>query len=287
MKNNTQMTRQTALTILFAEAFSETGLAARIANGEDPGRERLNHLIEALHFLTDELADEDAFGRELVSALFTLGQRVPGLMREYPPEGANFRPSLYEQADELSMAVTALIENWNHWPDIETYAPRAYRFETPVEESVDGSDAEQIGGYRVGDVTYCVIPGLNDCFPVQVNGLGNGYLDVTPLVEASSVYADLMQEAANRRFFYPLLSPGARLGSDDERLANSQRKSGPELRLLPVDYATTTLDLIRARHAADPLHWPLPGGLVFEKWFREPGSETPAPKSPSQMAQGQ
>jgi hypothetical protein len=263
------MKREYAMTIAFAEAFSENGLATLMENGEDPGWERINNLIGVFAFLANELADEDSFSREFVSALFVLGNRVPDLMRRRHPEGVNFRPSLYDQADELTIAVTALIENWNHWPDWETYELRTYQFETPPENSAEDSPFENVGGYLVGDVTYCVIPNAMDCFPVRVDNLGIGYLDIVPMVDEGSTYAKFMREASNRRFFYPALSPGARFGGEDERLVNSERKSGPELRLLPVDYATKTLDLIRERHAADPLRWPLPTGLIFEQWFRD------------------
>ena len=263
------MDRAYAKTIVLGEAFSESGLAALAENGEDPGWERINNLIRALNLLMDELADEDSFGREFVSALFVLGNRVPDLMRRRHPESPKFRPSLYDQAEELTIAVTALIENWNHWPDWETNEIRIYQFETPPEESVETLQTERVGGYVVGDVTYCQIPNTVDCFPVRVDGLGNGYLDVVPLAEGTGASPVFVEEAANRRFFYPTLSPGARFGGEDERLVNSERKSGPELRLLPVDYATKTLSLIRERHAMDPVHWPLPTGLIFERWLQD------------------
>ena len=264
------MDRKKATTLILAEAFSETGLAAQVENGEDPGWKRLSHLIETLAFLIDDLADEDAFGREFVSALFVLGQRVPDLIQMRDQRGETSRSSLYEQAEELTVAVTALIENWNHWPDWETYEFRTYSFETSAEKSEEASPPEQAGGYRTGDITYCVAPSTLDCFPVRVERLGNGYLDVSPLIEVENTYPSFLKDAVSRRFFYPKLSPGARFGGEDERLVNSERQSGPELRLLPVDYATKTLDLIRERHTADPDRWPLPTGLLFERWFQKP-----------------
>ena len=268
------MDRSLAMRITLAEAFSENGIAILVENGEDPGWERITNLIGAINFLTDELADEDSFRRDFVSALFVLGSRVPDTMRRLHPEGADSRPSLYEQADELNLAVTSLIENWNRWPDPETYEVRTYPFETFGETSSGGSPPEAVGGYRTGDITYCVIPNTMDCFPVRVDRLGNGYLEVVSLAGNATSPADLapeyLQEATNRRFYYPNLSPGARFGGEDERLVNSQRTSGPELRLLPVEYATKTLDLIRERHAMDPIRWPLPTGIIFERWFQKP-----------------
>lgn len=171
------MNRERAMMIVLAEAFSERGLASLVENGADPGPERIDNLVEALAFLVDELADEDSFSREFVSALFVLGNRVPDLMRSHQPEAANFRPSLHKQAGDLTVAVTALIENWNHWPDWETHALSTYPFETPSEKSAQIPQAENVGGYGLGDVTYCMLPDTPDCFPVRVDRLGNGYLD--------------------------------------------------------------------------------------------------------------
>ncbi len=266
------MDRKKAIALILAEAFSESGLAFQVENGEHPNRERINDLIETLAFLMDDLADEDAFSREFVSALFVLGNRVPDLIENRPPEDPNSRPSLYEQAEGLTIAVTALVENWNHWPDPETYEFCQVPFETNSEKNEKVSPPEQVGGYRTGDITYCVTPNTLDCFPVRVDRLGSGYLEVSLLTELGSAYPEFLNDASSRRFFYPALSPGARFGGEDERLVNSRRKSGPELRLLPVHYATETLDLIRERHAAAPDRWPLPTGLLFERWFQKPDS---------------
>jgi hypothetical protein len=264
------MDRKKAIAHVLTEAFSETGIAFQAEQGEFPSRERLNGLAATLAFLMAELADEDSFSREFVSALFILGNRVPDLIKSRPPEEVNACPSLYEQAGELTVAVTALIENWNHWPDLETYEFSPIPFKANLEKSEKASPSEQVGGYCTGDITYCVTPNTPDCFPVRVERLGNGYLEVRLLTDENNAPPEFLNDASNRRFFYPALSPGARLGGEDERLVNSQRKSGPELRLLPVDYASTTLDLIWERHVADPNRWPLPTGLLFERWFQKP-----------------
>jgi hypothetical protein len=266
------MDRKKAIALVLAEAFSETGLAFQLENGESPSRERLNDLVETLAFLMDELADEDSFSREFVSALFVLGNRVPDLIKSRPPEEPDSRSSLSEQAEALTVAVTGLIENWNHWPDPESYEFNQVPFKTNSEKNETGSPPEQVGGYRTGDITYCVTPNTLDCFPVRVERLGHGYLEVSPLTDVDSTSPDFLNDVSNRRFFYPALSPGARFGGEDERLVNSERRSGPELRLLPVEYATKTLDLIRERHTADPGRWPLPTGLLFERWFQKSDS---------------
>jgi hypothetical protein len=274
------MNRESAMTVVLAEAFSESGLAMLVQNGGDPGWARIDNLVRALDFLTGDLAGEDSFGREFVSAIFALGARVPEAMRAFHPEGERFRPSLHDQAEELAVAVTALVENWSHWPDWETRELRTYRLESPGEEGSGGPGPEEVGGYRPGDITYCAPPGTAGCFPVRVDRLGNGYLEVTPYAGSATPYPEAPsgfdEETANRRFFYPVLSPGARFGGDDERLVNSQRVSGPELRLLPVTYASVLFDLVRERHATDPARWPLPTGLLFERWFqRGPDDQAP------------
>lgn len=271
------MDRKRAIALILAEAFSESGLVFQMENGEPPNRERINNLIEMLAFLMDDLADEDAFSREFVSALFVLGKHVPDLIQMRSDDNETSRSLLDEQAEELTIAVTALIENWNHWPDLEAYEFSTNSFETSAWKSKkDVSPPEQVGGYCIDDITYCVVPNTMDCFPVRIVKLGNGYLDVSPLIGVDEGGSDFLKDEANRRFFYPKLSPGARFGGEDERLVNSNHKSGPELRLLPVHYATKTLNLIRERHAAAPDRWPLPTGLLFERWFQKPdGVEEP------------
>ena len=263
------MNRDQAMTIVLAEAFSENGLAVLVHDAREPGWERINNLIGALNYLANQLADDDCFGREFVSALFSLGNDVPDLLRAFHPDGPLFRPSLYDQASDLTVAVSNLIENWNNWPDYETHPLRAYNFQTPSENGAGPTRIERVGGYAVGDITYCENADTIDCFPVRVERLGNGYLDVVPLGGATSMCAQFVEDNANRRFFLPVLTPGARFGGCDERMANSERKSGPELRLLPQHYATTTRNLIRERHATDPVRWPLPTGLIFDRWFHD------------------
>jgi hypothetical protein len=126
-------------------------------------------------------------------------------------------------------------------------------------------------GYRVGDLTYCVDPATQEFFPVRVVKVGKSFLDVEALDDdlTAAVAAEFIAEKANRRFVRPRLPASARFGGSDERLVNSRRASGPELRLLPCHYGTYTNRRIRERHAEDPVRWPLPTGEVFERWFRE------------------
>lgn len=126
-------------------------------------------------------------------------------------------------------------------------------------------------GYRVGDVTYCVIAGSTECFPVRVIKVGKRFLEIAPFDDelCGGASVELGSTAADRRFQRPRLPPSARFGGWDERLVNASRNSGPELRLLPTHYGTTTGNLIREHHARDPDRWPLPTGQVFERWFKD------------------
>ncbi|MCC2672303.1 MAG: hypothetical protein K0Q72_4775 [Armatimonadetes bacterium] len=129
---------------------------------------------------------------------------------------------------------------------------------------------EEFDGYRPGDVTYCVLPDSELFFPVRVSRITRSYLEVIPLHERGGEDISPTFEAGveNRRFRRPKLPPSARFGGCDERLVNSKRVDGVELRLLPTHYATFTNVRIRELHQIDPDRWPLPTGLIYERWFR-------------------
>jgi len=124
------MNRKDAIELVLAEAFAETGLGLLAEHGEDAGFERIETLKSAIGFLFTELANDDVFDRQLVSALFVLGSRVPAALRNRNPDGPGYRATLDKQADDLVIYVNDLIENWNNWPDWETNPLRTYSFET-------------------------------------------------------------------------------------------------------------------------------------------------------------
>jgi len=122
------MTREEAITIVLAEAFAETGLGSLAENGGDPGYARMEALKDALGFLVADLADENVFDRQFVSALFVLSNRVPEFVKRRNPNSPRYRASFVQQVDELIIYVSDLIENWNHWPDWESNPLRTHRF---------------------------------------------------------------------------------------------------------------------------------------------------------------
>jgi hypothetical protein len=134
--------------------------------------------------------------------------------------------------------------------------------------------ADEFEGYREGDITYCLIPNTTTCFPVRVEKVGKDFLDVVAIDEEMSKAAspEFAGTKANRRFHRPELPPSSRFGGCDERPVNSNRVSGVELRLLPTHYGTTTGKVILEHHKNEPRQWPLPTGLVFERWFKDKGA---------------
>lgn len=130
---------------------------------------------------------------------------------------------------------------------------------------------DEFEGYRIGDITYCIEPHTNEFFPVRVVRIGRSFLDVVPLDNASAaaVSPEFATETKNRRFVRPRLPPRARFGGCDERTVNAGRVSGKELRLLPSHYATQAGAAIKDRHARDAERWPLPTGVVYERWFKD------------------
>lgn len=131
--------------------------------------------------------------------------------------------------------------------------------------------ADVFEGYRAGDVTYCVDPGAAGFFPVRVVKVGKRFLDVESLDDefAEAVAPEFGTDRKNRRFVRPRLPSRARFGGCDERTVNAQRVSGQELRLLPFRYATHVNDIIKQHHAENPARWPLPTGIVHERWFKD------------------
>ncbi|WP_148595188.1 hypothetical protein [Aquisphaera giovannonii] len=128
---------------------------------------------------------------------------------------------------------------------------------------------EEFEGYRLDDVTYCIDPRTNDFFPVRVVKVGRKFLDVEPLDEelAAAVAPEFGADRENRRFLRPKLPSHSRFGGCDERTVNAGRRSGQQLRVLPYHYWTYTGSDIIERHEEDAARWPLPTGVVYERWF--------------------
>ena len=128
----------------------------------------------------------------------------------------------------------------------------------------------EFDGYVEADITYAVAPGSDAFFPVKVVALSKHFLEVVALDVGllSEAAPEFSAEPANRRFYRPTLPPSSRFGGYDERLVNSERASGAELRLLPTHYGTITGGLIRDKHLEDPERWPLPTGVLFDRWFK-------------------
>jgi hypothetical protein len=134
--------------------------------------------------------------------------------------------------------------------------------------------ADEFEGYTVGDITYCVDPASDNCFPVRIVKIGRKFADVESISPqlTNEVTTAFDADKKNRRFLRPKLPSHARFGGCDERIVNTERESGQELRLLPFHYGTYTGGKIKERHKEDPSLWPLPTGVVYERWFKE--SET-------------
>jgi hypothetical protein len=130
---------------------------------------------------------------------------------------------------------------------------------------------DDLEGYRQGDITYCVDPATDEFFPVRVVKIGRQFADVESLNSdlTTQVSPEFDSEQKNRRFLRLRLPPQARFGGYDERTVNAERVSGQELRLLPFHYGTYTVRKIKQRHQQDAQLWPLPTGIVFERWFKE------------------
>lgn len=264
------MNRVEATSIILAEAFAENGLVMLAHQGYDPGFQRMDTLISAVNFLTDDLRRENTLNRMLVSALFALGTQVPEDLQRGLSPTTDSRCSLFRQSVDLHIAVTELIENWENWPSEEDIVTYKLQEPSATDPSVESSD-EEFEGYRVGDITYCIIRQTDDFFPVKIVRLGFNLIEAEALSTeiCRDVCETFLEERLNRCFQTPSLPAAARFGGSDERPVNAVRRSGPELRLLPCHYGTTTVKVIRQRHKDDPKSWPLPTGTVFDRWFKD------------------
>jgi len=265
------MNRDEATSIVLGEAFAENGLVMLAHQGDDPGFQRMDMLISAINFLSDELSPEDTLNRMMVSALFVLGTQVPEDLQQGHSPTSDSRCSLFRQSVDLRIAVTELIENWQNWPSQESILSTCKVPEpSPADRSSESAD-EEFEGYRVADVTYCIVRQTGDFFPVKVVRLGFNVIKVEALSVdlCRDACEAFLEERLNRCFQSPSLPAVARFGGFDERPVNAARQSGPELRLLPYHYGTTTGQAIRRRHEDDPATWPLPTGTVYERWFKD------------------
>jgi hypothetical protein len=132
---------------------------------------------------------------------------------------------------------------------------------------------ENFEGDREGDIAYCVDPASEDSFPASVVKIGRKFADVESVNTdlTTQVTADFDAHKKNRRFVRPKFPPRTRFGGSDERTVNAERVSGQELRLLPFHYGTYTGRKIIERNKEAPVFWPLPTGIVYERWFKDVG----------------
>jgi hypothetical protein len=129
---------------------------------------------------------------------------------------------------------------------------------------------DEFEGYQLNDITYCIDPKTKDFFPVRVVKVGRRFLDVVALNDnlAMAIAPEFNVETKNRRFVRSKLPNSSRFGGFDERTVNTERVSGQELRILPYHYWTYTGDAIINRNADDPNEWPMPTGVVYDRWFK-------------------
>jgi hypothetical protein len=130
--------------------------------------------------------------------------------------------------------------------------------------------ANEFEGYCLNDITYCIDPKTNDFFAIRVVKVGRKFLDVVSLNDrlTLTIAPEFNTEQKNRRFICPKLPNISRFGGFDERIVNAERESGQELRILPFHYWTDIGNAIIERNADEPEVWPIPTGIVYDRWFK-------------------
>jgi hypothetical protein len=106
------MDRESATRILIAEAFNEGGVGLLLADGDDPGDNRLARLLGAIGTLSDELVDDSQMDRQLVLALVYLVTSANSLL-DTLEDDEEIREDFPEQLTEVSNGIIELIENFS------------------------------------------------------------------------------------------------------------------------------------------------------------------------------
>ena len=92
------MTLNEALELILSESHEGgADLPGVIRRGEDPGTERMERLIAALHTVYESIAGHTEINRQLAAALFTLGADVPLMVSALANKGHVWRPHFMEQ----------------------------------------------------------------------------------------------------------------------------------------------------------------------------------------------
>ncbi len=105
-----------------------------------------------------------------------------------------------------------LIECWEDSPSEEEMSVHTID-DSPLPESDSEPADEVFEGYRVGDITYCVVSKSEKFFPVKVIRLGFNVIEVEPLSSeiCRSVCETFLEERLSRCFHSPSLPARARL----------------------------------------------------------------------------
>ncbi len=211
------MDHEQAISLIVSEAYAEEGTLMLIYQGDDPGYSRLERLIAAVNFLSEELSGEQVFNGALIGALFNLATVVPEeLLSRYSPI-ADLRCSLFQQTNELAIAILELMETWASLSNVDALCKQDLL--TPPDQATSNQEDVEFEGLRVGDITYCINPTTDAFFPVKVIRLGFNVIEVDALDEETCRLAsDSFLAARRNRCFQvpkmPGLQDSAELTSD-------------------------------------------------------------------------
>jgi hypothetical protein len=75
------VTLQEAFDLVLREGLEEDGLCVLVRMGQDPGRERIKKLLEALRVLYEQSREEQHISRSLAYALFAIAFTVQGYVQ--------------------------------------------------------------------------------------------------------------------------------------------------------------------------------------------------------------
>ena len=103
------MTNEEAIKLVVHEGLTgESGVVVMVSMGEDPGRERMAALLEALEVVREELRGQAFLDRELAHVLFRLAFHVQRDVERWLSQGRVWRE---EFVDEEMVRMFELIES--------------------------------------------------------------------------------------------------------------------------------------------------------------------------------
>jgi hypothetical protein len=92
------LTLAQAAKLISEESLGEQGLVTQVRMGDDPDRNRLNHLVAALETVQEKLAGQSKIDRSLAAALYGLGAHLDSQVSNWQSRGKQWPDYFVDEA---------------------------------------------------------------------------------------------------------------------------------------------------------------------------------------------